>query len=202
VLTALLAVKELNGRPDLHDHFNHMRTFALADESALLMAAYPDEAVRPTRPFPYFNEVMTGFEYTAAIGLAYEGHFADAEEIIGDIRARYDGARRNPFDEVECGRHYARAMASWGAVLAWSGFDYDALRSIISFRATAEPFRCLWSSDAWGVWTNDGDAGTVEVLQGAISISAIRVGELVRPVMGHRRLTAGQSISVRLLPKS
>lgn len=203
VLTALLAVKEFNGRADLYDHFNHMRTFALADESALLMAAYPEEAVRPTRPFPYFNEVMTGFEYTAAVGLAYEGQFSEAQDIIANIRARYDGSRRNPFDEAECGRHYARAMASWGAVLAWSGFDYDARNSTIAFRATVEPFRCLWSSgDAWGMWTNDGDTATVKVHQGAIVISTIRVGDLVRPVEGLRRLTAGHSVSVRLLPKS
>ncbi|NUP99796.1 MAG: hypothetical protein HUU35_08070, partial [Armatimonadetes bacterium] len=30
-----------NFRPSLHGHFNHLRTFALADEAALLMATYP-----------------------------------------------------------------------------------------------------------------------------------------------------------------
>ena len=42
------------------------------------------------------------------------------------IRARYDGRKRSPFDEAECGHHYARAMAAWAAVLALTGFHYSA----------------------------------------------------------------------------
>lgn len=202
VETALLSVKSLNGAPDLHDHFNHMRTFALADEAALLMAAYPLEAKRPVRPFPYFNEVMTGFEYTAAVGLAYEGHFTEAEEVIGDIRARYDGARRNPFDEAECGRHYARAMASWGAVLAWSGFDYSAHTATMSFRDSGHtPFHCVWASgNAWGTWSDDGRTATLEVREGAVAIKAISIGGLEHPLVSRRDLAKGQSISVSRLP--
>lgn len=199
VRTALLSVREFNSAPNLHDHFNHMRTFALADESALLMAAYPPGAVRPKRPFPYFNEVMTGFEYAAAVGLAYEGEFGAAEDIIINIRARYDGRRRNPFDEAECGRHYARAMASWGAVIAWSGFDFDARSGIMTFRALPGPFRCVWASgDAWGVYIVQGGAATLTVHEGSISISAIRIGVQILPLHTEGRLTAGQSGSVKL----
>ena len=72
-----------------------------------------DADKRPTRPFPYFSEVMTGFEYTAATGLLQVGAADEGLEIIRSIRDRYDGGKRNPFDEAECGHHYARAMASW-----------------------------------------------------------------------------------------
>ena len=78
------------------------------------MATYPRGAA-PTRPFPYYNEVMTGFEYTAAVGMLYEGMDGGrACKCIQAIRDRYDGARRSPFDEAECGHHYARAMAELG----------------------------------------------------------------------------------------
>jgi hypothetical protein len=50
-------------------------------------------------------------------------------EIIMAIRARYDGLKRNPFNEAECGHHYARAMASWAAILALSGFEYSAVEN-------------------------------------------------------------------------
>jgi hypothetical protein len=40
-------------------------------------------------------------------GLAAEG-----VEGISSTRRRYDGERRNPWDEAECGHHYARAMAA------------------------------------------------------------------------------------------
>ena len=53
---------------------------------------------------------------------------AEAERVVAAIRQRYDGNKRNPFDEAECGHHYARAMISWGLINAWSGFDYDARR--------------------------------------------------------------------------
>ena len=70
---------------------------------------------------------MTGFEYTAAVGMLYEGMTGEGLQSIRDIRARYDGLKRNPFDEAECGHHYARAMASWAAVLALTGFQYSAV---------------------------------------------------------------------------
>ena len=53
-----------------------------------------------------------------AAWLAQTGDFANAEEIVRDIRARFDGEKRNPFDEPECGRHYARALASWSVFKA------------------------------------------------------------------------------------
>jgi hypothetical protein len=67
------------------------------------MADYPRE--RPKIPFPYFNEVMTGFEYTAAVGMLQEGMEEEGLRCIEAIRARYDGRKRSPFDEAECGHH-------------------------------------------------------------------------------------------------
>lgn len=60
-----------NRQRGFYDHFNCLRSFVLGDETSLLMASYPKG--RPKNPFPYFTEVMTGFEYTAAVGLLYRG---------------------------------------------------------------------------------------------------------------------------------
>ncbi|MET1005965.1 MAG: GH116 family glycosyl hydrolase, partial [Propionibacteriaceae bacterium] len=119
VTSALQAIDRHNSRSDFSAHFNHLRSYALADESGLLVCTYP-RGERPRRPFPYCNEVWTGLEYSAAIGLLVDGDRAAAERIVADVRDRYDGRRRNPFNEVECGHHYARSMASWGLVEAWS----------------------------------------------------------------------------------
>jgi non-lysosomal glucosylceramidase len=116
----------------------------------LVMASYP-RGNRPERPFPYFNEVMTGFEYVAAIGLLYENLEDAGLHCIRAIRERYDGRRRSPFNEAECGHHYARAMASWAAILALSGFQYSAVTGVMTFRATREKSRMFWSTGyAWG----------------------------------------------------
>jgi hypothetical protein len=44
-----------------------MGSYAMGNESALLMAGFPKG--RPKIPFPYFCEVMTVFEYTAVTGI-------------------------------------------------------------------------------------------------------------------------------------
>lgn len=150
VRTTLEAIYRHNYREELSGHFNHLRSFALADESALLMASYP-KGRRPTRPFPYYNEVMTGFEYTAAVHLLYEGQLEAGLKCIASIRARYDGRRRSPFDEAECGHHYARAMASWAAVLALTGFHYSGVEQHLTFAAPSASTTLFWSTgDAWG----------------------------------------------------
>ena len=92
--------------------FNPMRGYALYGETSLRMAWYPDGQM-PRSPFPYYTETMTGFEYVVAALLAWNDETAAAEKVVRDIRARYDGIRRNPFDEAECGHHYARALAAW-----------------------------------------------------------------------------------------
>ena len=139
------AIMRHNFRRSFYHHFNHARTYVLNDESALLMATWP-RGGRPRRPFPYANEVMTGFEYTAAVGMILEGQLASGLEVIESIRARYDGIRRNPFDEAECGHHYARAMASWGAALALFGYQYCGVRKLMRF-AAREQF-AFWSNGA------------------------------------------------------
>ncbi|MFW6163752.1 MAG: GH116 family glycosyl-hydrolase [Planctomycetota bacterium] len=150
VRKTLRSIMRHNFQDDLTGHFNHLRSFALNGESALVMATYPRDR-RPKRPFPYFNEVMTGFEYAAAVHMLYEGQVEAGLKCIRAIRARYDGARRNPFDEAECGHHYARAMASWAALLALTGFRYSAVEKTLTFAAADERTRWFWSTGyAWG----------------------------------------------------
>ena len=150
VRRTLKSIWKYNRRNPLKNHFNCMRTYALGDEAALLMASYPKN--RPQNPFPYFTEVMTGFEYTAAIGMLYEGQEQDGLQAIRDIRDRYDGRKRSPFDEAECGHHYARAMISWAAVLALTGFRYSGVEQKMSFAPHNGTF--FWSTGyAWGTCT-------------------------------------------------
>ena len=148
IRSALKSVYQYNRRDDMSDHFNNMRSYALGDEKALLMASWPHGG-RPIIPFPYWSEVMTGFEYTAGVGMLYEGMEKEGLDVIGNIRARYNGSKRNPFDEAECGHHYARAMASWSSVLALSGFHYSGVEKRIRF--TDRPGNYFWSNgSAWG----------------------------------------------------
>lgn len=147
------SIMKYNFKSNLSDHFNCFRSYALGDEAALLMAAYP--TTRPVNPFPYFTEVMTGFEYTAAIGMLYEGQTDNGLMCIKNIRERYDGRKRNPFDEAECGHHYGRAMASWSAILALTGFNYSGVNKEIKFGDINGKY----------FWSNGYSYGTVEISQ-------------------------------------
>ncbi len=192
VKATLRSIMRYNFKEDMYGHFNHMRSYVLNDESALLMATYP-RGDRPARPFPYYNEVMTGFEYTAAIGMLYEGDIDDGLKCIGAIRDRYDGLKRNPFDEAECGHHYARAMVSWAAVLALTGFQYSAVDGTLAFAAPSAARRHFWSSGyAWGncelAPNGDGNCGvSFKVLHGEI-----RVAELQLTGLGAKRFDQAQ----------
>jgi uncharacterized protein (DUF608 family) len=161
VKKTMRSIMRYNFKRGFSGHFNHLRSFVLGDESALLMATYP-KGRRPKRPFPYFNEVMTGFEYTAAAGMIYEGQIDSGLRAIEAIRARYDGQKRNPFDEAECGHHYARAMASWAAVLALTGFHYTAVDQVMTFDPI--PGTHFWSNGyAWGLCTIEAGKKDVRV---------------------------------------
>jgi uncharacterized protein (DUF608 family) len=165
----LRSIMKYNFRPDLSDHFNCFRSYALGNESALLMASYP--GTRPINPFPYFTEVMTGFEYTAAVGMLYEGQTEDGLKCITNIRNRYDGQKRSPFNEAECGHHYARAMASWSAPVALTGFHYSAVTKSMTF--TSKPGTYFWSNGySWGTCAIEGNKAVVEVLFGKTELNS------------------------------
>lgn len=176
IRTTLQSILKHNRQRGFYSHFNCLRSFVLGDETALLMASYPHG--RPANPFPYFTEVMTGFEYTAAVGMLYEGDVANGLECIRDIRARYDGRKRSPFDEAECGHHYARAMASWAAVLALTGFRYSGVEKSMTFAANEGTF--FWSNgSAWGTCSVKPEGqkfrAELQVLYGELRLKTFRL---------------------------
>jgi non-lysosomal glucosylceramidase len=152
---ALESIYRYNYKRTMIEHDNVQRTFALNDEAALVVCDY-GKAPRPRIPFPYYAEVFTGLEYTTASHMLYAGMIREGIECIGSIRARYDGEKRNPWDEAECGHHYARAMAAWSAVLALSGFLYNGAQAAVTVapRLSQPRFQCFWSTaTGWGTFT-------------------------------------------------
>jgi hypothetical protein len=163
---ALDSVHKYNYKRTLYDHDGVQRTFALNDESAIVICDYATSA-RPRIPFPYFAEVMTGFEYTAATHMMFAGMPREGAECVESIRERYDGERRNPWDEAECGHHYARAMAAWSGILAMSGFRYHGgAQSLEVFPKSARAnFRCIWATGmGWGTFTHSTTGNETELL--------------------------------------
>jgi hypothetical protein len=192
----LETIYKFNYRDEFFSEFNHMRNYVLGDEKALVMASYP-RGNRPKRPFPYFNEVMTGFEYSAAIGMIYEGMEAEGIDCISNIRDRYDGAKRSPFNEAECGNHYSRAMASWGGILAWTGQQYDGRVGKLSFTRKSKEALPFFTGDAYGTVQNDGKKITITVLEGTLRLKSIEMpGFENRTLSDLQLLSNGNSIDL------
>jgi len=157
--SALAAIVRHNFKDDFRHHVNTQRTYVLNDESGLLMCSWPNGG-EPRFPFPYSDEVWTGCEYHVAAHLFATGQPADGLRIVAAVRARHDGTRRSPWNEVECGNHYARSMSSWSLLLAISGFTCDLGKGELHFApqlaASTDPDRAtfLWTTDrAWGTYT-------------------------------------------------
>jgi uncharacterized protein (DUF608 family) len=200
IKTTLKSILKYNYRETMENHFNNMRSYALGDESALLMASWPKG--RPKVPFPYFSEVMTGFEYTAAAGMIYEGMEEDGLTVIRNIRSRYNGAKRSPFNEAECGHHYARAMASWASVLAYTGFQYSAIKQQIKF--APKEGKWFWSNGyAWGTVNLEKNNGkwniAFQVLSGEIKLDEfVLTGETSMRFPKSKELGASDKIEFTL----
>jgi hypothetical protein len=203
IRTALKSMMKYNFRPSLADHFNNLRSYALNDEAGLLVCTWP-RGGRPESPFPYASEVWTGLEYVLAAHLISEGMTRDGLKVIEAARARHNGAKRNPFDEPECGHHYARAMSSWACILAYTGFRYSGVERSIQFAAANKPATWFWSNgSAWGLLKQTLRKGNVQVeltvLHGELplrrlAIRGIGTAELDRP----QRLAAGKTLRLTI----
>lgn len=151
---ALRAIYRFNYIADMHEHVNPCRIYALNDESGLIICAYPKDKKKPSIPVPYAEETMHGFEYQAASHMILHGLEAEGLQCIRSIRNRYDGVRRNPWNEMECGSNYARSMASYALLLIYSGFTFDLGRKMIGFHP-------LHSGDSVFFWSLDCGFGHV-----------------------------------------
>lgn len=205
VRSALTAVVRHNWRDDLSNHESCQRTFALNDEQGLLLCTWPHGG-RPAYPFPYADEVWTGCEYQVAAHLIYEGLVEDGVRLVTGARRRYDGVRRNPWNEFECGHHYARAMSSWSLLLALSGFTYSAPQRRLGFApaVAADDFRCLYTTaGAWGVYhqrrSESCQTHTVEVVEGRLSILelGVRVPSTARSPRAHLGEAPADALSIK-----
>ena len=140
------------------------RMAAMAGEAGLIMCTWPQgEAARMQVGFDfYFNECMNGFEYQAAGHMIWEGMVQEGLAVTRAIHDRYHPSRRNPWNEVECGDHYARSMASYGVYLAACGYEYHGPKRYLAFapRLSPENFRAAFTTtDGWGTFSQKDDAG-------------------------------------------
>jgi len=214
-LSALRALGKYNFVPDVgpfRRHFKAGRWYAMAGDGGLIMCSWPKGGKRDKWEdqwqFMYFNECMSGFEWQAAAHMIYEG--IDQPDILQNglavsraIHDRYNARLRNPYNEIECSDHYARAMASYGVFQAVCGFDYDGPNGSIGFapRLTPEKFKAAFvTAEGWGTYKqermNEEWRMTIEMRYGRLRLSRFAGRRLNQEVKNVTVLVNGKKVKV------
>jgi non-lysosomal glucosylceramidase len=71
--------------------------------------------------------------------MIYDGMLDEGLSIVKGIDERYNGEKHNPWNEIECGDHYARALASWGVSLALEDYNYNGPKGELAFAPKLKP---------------------------------------------------------------
>jgi uncharacterized protein (DUF608 family) len=158
VQQALRSVWKYNWAPDIEPQnrvHKPERWFAQPKEAGLFTCTWPKTKYLKAG-VRYKNEVWTGIEYQVAGNMIWEGMIDEGLSICRAIHDRYHPLKRNPWNEVECGDHYARALASWGVYTALAGFEYHGPKGHLGFvpRMTPNEFRSAFTTaQAWGTFS-------------------------------------------------
>lgn len=156
VKTTLQSVWKYNWAPDVNvQNSKHKpeRIYASPGEPGLLVATWPKSKHMGEDGVRYRDEVWTGIEYQVATNMIYDGMIEEGLSIVKGIHDRYRPEKHNPWNEIECGDHYARALASWGVLLALEDFNYDGPAKSIAFtpKVQQDNFKSFFTAaEGWG----------------------------------------------------
>jgi len=191
VKKTLASIWKYNWAPDVAAQNNAHppeRTYASPGEPGLLICTWPASPHMGQNGVRYRDEVWTGIEYQVATNMIYEDMIEEGLSIVKGIHERYRPEKHNPWNEIECGDHYARAMASWGVLLALEDFSYNGPGQILGFnpKVQRENFEGFFTSaEAWGSirqTRKDGaQTNRVTVKYGVLDLRQLDIGLLKSP---------------------
>lgn len=157
-------------------YFNPCRIYAVDGEKGVVNCTWP-KGRRPAIPIPYAEEVWTGLEYIVAAHMVTEGMVEQGLEIVKAVRDRYDGVKRNPWSEIECGSNYARSLSSYSLLIALSGFDWDGRNGSLTFNPKISgngEFSTFWCCNtAWGFFRSTSDFSELSVRHGRLNLKTL-----------------------------
>ena len=216
VKKGLQSVWKYNWAPDVerqNKRWPPQRPFALAGEAGLFTCTWPIGG-REKDPVLYRDEIWTGIEYQVAGNMIWDGMVEEGLSICRAVHERYHPSKRNPYNEVECSDHYARAMASWGVYLALAGFRYHGPKGSIGFapRLTPHHFKTAFTTaQGWGTFeqkiSGSQQVASISMAWGNLNLQEIYLESditgTVKVFRGNRELKSvanrdGRSLTVKL----
>jgi uncharacterized protein (DUF608 family) len=168
------------------------RWYADEDEQGVIMCSFPkggaDKAPGKINNdweklvVGYFSEVWTGQEHQFAAALITEGLIDEAMKVEKAIHERYAAERRNPYNEVEYGNHYTRAMSSYAPFVSAGGFTYHGPQGLIGFspKMNVPNFKSAFiTANGWGSFeqtiTEQKQACRFNMAFGTLSLKTIKL---------------------------
>jgi non-lysosomal glucosylceramidase len=192
-LSALRALWKYNFTPDVGPYIRDRkggRPYALPGEGGMVMNTNPANETKPygenvTWQLGYFHECMSGFEHQVAAHMMAEGMVEEALVLTRMIHDRYHARKRNPFNEIECSDHYARAMASYGTFISACGFQYHGPKGQLGFSPAfqTENFRAPFiTAEGWGTYQQQQKgrqfAAELAIVHGQLRLNSFSVATL------------------------
>ncbi len=185
---ALQSLWKYNFTPDVGPYIKEHtggRAYALAGEGGMIMNTNPLHEEKPygediTWQLGYFHECMSGFEHQVASHFLAEGMTDEGLVLTRMIHDRYHARKRNPFNEIECSDHYARAMASYGTFISACGFEYHGPKGFIRFapKWDRENFKAPFvTAEGWGTYSQN-KAGDNQVHHLQVKYGSLKLGQL------------------------
>ncbi|WP_343561496.1 GH116 family glycosyl hydrolase [Sphingobacterium sp.] len=186
--------------PYIRTHLNG-RPYALAGEGGMIMNTNPSNETSAygediTWQLGYFHECMSGFEHQVAAHMMAEGMVDESLVLTRCIHERYDAAKRNPFNEIECSDHYARAMASYGTFINACGYEYHGPKKHLGFapRMQQTCFKAAFTTaTGWGTYQQKQQSAfeaSICLSYGSLNIQTLSLGHLSTQPGRTKRLKA------------
>jgi hypothetical protein len=204
--TALGSIWKYNFTPDAGIYRAAKRPgrwYAMAGEAGVIMCTWPrgEQKRVPVSYDFYFNECMNGFEHQVAGHMIWEGMVLEGLAIERAIHDRYHPSKRNPWNEIECGDHYARSMASYGVYIAACGYEYHGPKGHLGFapRLTPEDFKAAFTTaEGWGSFSQKRGAGRLEAAvtlkYGTLRLKTVRLALAQGSTAKAARVKMGESV--------
>jgi uncharacterized protein (DUF608 family) len=120
--------------------------------------------------------VWSGIEFAFASFLMDHGRYTDGVRLVEAVHRRYLRAGM-PWNHVECGGHYTRAMSSWTTLLAATGFKPDwPAQTLGLVTPLLIDFHAPWvTATGFGRFARKGGTLSLECQSGSLSFKKLQV---------------------------
>ena len=185
----LIGLPSTLSKENLNRAIDNILKYNFNPEFGLHNATAPKEAT----DLPALNNLQagglwSGIEFAFASLLMDHGRLNDGIRIVETVHRRYLRAGQ-PWNHVEFGGHYTRAMSSWATLLAATGFKPDLANKCLEIMPKVSgDFHAPWvTAYAYGTIRRTGQELSVKCLSGSLEVSRLKLSPAAKSIRQNGR---------------